>query len=166
MIGPDGPTLSPDPGRPNGRGDGKRRELLDRFAAMASDLVEPVTDADRRVWQRRAVELLADLLAEADRLGLPPLRWMVHPGLALIGSCDIDPDKGRAGFDAWADYLNAVRYPEIRNDFGDITRLWADVPRVLNTSVTIAIEADLFPTEPPTTTTTTTRDANRDEDSR
>ena len=165
MIGPDGPTRPPDPGR---RDDGKRRELLDRFAAMASDLVEPITDADRRVWQRRAVDLLADLLAEADRLGMPPLRWMVHPGLALIGSCDIDPDNGRAEYDAWTDYLNAVRYPEVHNDFGDITHLWADVPRVLNTSVTIAIEADLFATMPSTatnTTTNTTRDANREEDS-
>ncbi len=135
---------------------------------MAGDMFDPVSDADALAWQRRAVDLLRDLLTEATRLGLPPLGWTVHPGLALIGRCRIDPATGRADFDAWAKYLDAERAPAVYNDFGGVTHLRAIVGSALNTSVTVAIEADLFPTKPPTmsTSATTTRDATREEDSR
>lgn len=147
----------------------RRRALLDRLAAMAGDLVDPISDTDRLAWQRRAVDLLAELLAEATRLRLPPLGWLIHPGLALIGTCQVDPVKGRAAFEAWCAFLDADPAPEVHGEFGDLTHLRATVGSALNTSVTVAIEADLLPdythaTETTPTTTRTTTSAKRKED--
>lgn len=59
----------------------------------------------------------------------------------------------------------------MHGEFGGLTHLRATVGSALNTSVTVAIEADLLPDNTPTTpttttTTTTTSSANRTEDRR
>lgn len=156
MIGPDRYTGTD--------AEARRRALLDRLAAMAGDLVDPISDSDRLAWQRRAVDLLAELLTEATRLGLPPLGWLVHPGLALIGTCQVDPVKGRAAFEAWCAFLDAIPAPETRGEFGDLTHLRATVGSALNSAVTVAIEADLLPDCTTPTTTTTATSADRKED--
>jgi hypothetical protein len=67
----------------------------------------PVTDADRRHWQRRGAVTLVDLLASAASSELPPLHWQLGPTSMLVGQC-LDPDMAqrKAAFEAWAAFLS------------------------------------------------------------
>jgi hypothetical protein len=72
----------------------------------------PVTDADRRRWQRRDAAALVELLAMGSDLGLPPLVWRVLVAGPLFGSAYVEPQGDpraalRAAFAAWAGALGA-----------------------------------------------------------
>lgn len=61
-----------------------------------------------RTAQRQTTSALADMLAEADRLGLPPVTWTVASDLsrALIGRVpDFDPEP-HATLRAWARFCD------------------------------------------------------------
>jgi hypothetical protein len=81
---------------------------------------------------------------------LPALAWEVHPEYMLIGTCDTDPGRGGAEFDAWADLLADEREPDRSDDFGRITFLRATVPPERGNwpsllDGTVLIQADLLP---------------------
>jgi hypothetical protein len=82
-------------------------------------LFGPVTNADRRGWQRRDAAALAEMLDAADKADLPPLIWQVGMS-GLVGRCmDRDPAARRGEFEAWARFLGEVElWPEHRTPGG------------------------------------------------
>jgi hypothetical protein len=68
----------------------------------------PVTDAERRGWQRRATRVLERLLG----LDLPPLTWTVSPNATLVGRVLGPDDTRRTRWQAWASALEATPTPE------------------------------------------------------
>jgi hypothetical protein len=87
-------------------------------------VIGPVTDSERRGWQRRAVRVLAQLLDGPGR-ELPPLRWTVATTARLLGHVEShDPGMGRQHFEMWAQALSATPRPE--HDRGIYTTLRAE----------------------------------------
>jgi len=106
----------------------------------------PITDAERLGWQRRAVAVLTELLARAQRDGLPLMRWTVQPRAGLIASPDsTDPAQRRADWDVWCRVLGARPWPE--HTSSGRTHLHAVAERV-DGLVTVAVLADLLHDEP------------------
>lgn len=68
----------------------------------------PVTDGERRHWQRRAHLLLGDLL----KLGLPPLTWTISSNSLVGRAHQDDPSERRTAWEAWVVHLNAATWPE------------------------------------------------------
>ncbi|MEB3369519.1 hypothetical protein [Saccharopolyspora mangrovi] len=71
---------------------------------ISTNLIDTERAALDRAAQRQTTKALAETLAEADRLGLPPLTWTISPGLSrtLAGRVpDVDPDP-HATLRAWA----------------------------------------------------------------
>jgi hypothetical protein len=106
----------------------------------------PITDAERLGWQRRAVRVLTELLARAQRDGLPVMRWTVQPLAGLVASVD---SKGaaqrRADWDAWRRVLGARPWPE-HTSSGGTTYLHA-VAEHIDGLVTVAVLAELYDEE-------------------
>lgn len=97
----------------------------------------PTTGAERRTWQRRALAVLADLLAE----DLPPMRWMVTPVGDLAGRVVArDPDGQRVAFETWVAFLGAEPWPERRG--AGYSHLHAVVDRYRE--VRISLTADVL----------------------
>jgi hypothetical protein len=108
----------------------------------------PITDREQLGWQRRAVRVLAQLLEQASRDGLPPVGWSVSDaGAVLVARCFAhDPGQRRADFDAWCGVLNADRWPE--QTTGATTHLHA-VATDYDGLVDVAVVADLFAEDEP-----------------
>jgi hypothetical protein len=103
-------------------------------------VIGPITDGERRGWQRRAVRVLAELLDGPGR-ELPPMRWTVATGARLLGHVEShDPITGRQQFDAWAQALGATPWPE--RDRGAYTTLSAE-RKHYDGLVTVGLVADL-----------------------
>jgi hypothetical protein len=76
---------------------------------MIGRFSSPVTDAERRSWQGRALRVLDRLLG----LDLPPLTWTVGPTATLVGRVLLgDVDTRRARWQAWVTALAAIPAPE------------------------------------------------------
>ena len=104
-------------------------------------MIGPITDAGRRGWQRRAVRVLAELLARAGR-DLPPLRWTVATRAALTGYVEeYDPTRARQQFEAWTAAVGATPWPE-RGPAGGRIHLHA-VREHYDGLVTVAVIADI-----------------------
>ncbi|WP_406690330.1 hypothetical protein REH65_31165 [Saccharopolyspora sp. ID03-671] len=70
----------------------------------STNLIATERAALDRTAQRQTTTALAEMLADADRMGLPPLTWTISSGLsrALEGRVpDIDPEP-QASLRAWA----------------------------------------------------------------
>jgi hypothetical protein len=107
---------------------------------------DPVTDAERRGWQRRGALALVDLLAEAREAGLPPLVWELAMTSALYGrSLAVNMPERRAEFEAWAAFFGEHGQRRAEQSFGGKTRL-----RVLRRrygrepGVDVAVLADIY----------------------
>ena len=111
-------------------------------------LFGPVTDSERRGWQRRDALALVDLLADAHKADLPPIVWQVGATGGLLGRClTADPSARRAEFEAWAAFLAPVsRWPE--HTHAGRTHLHATRERT-GAGVEVVVIADLYdePTE-------------------
>lgn len=60
--------------------------------------------------QSAAIDVLMELLAEAELRGLPVLHWSVYPGRVLTGHLlGASEDELRQRFAAWVDFLAAQR---------------------------------------------------------
>ena len=70
----------------------------------------PITDAERRGWQRRAVRVLDRLLG----LDLPPLAWTIGPTAVLVGRVFGPDDIRRSAWRAWVTALDATPAPDNR----------------------------------------------------
>jgi hypothetical protein len=80
-------------------------------------VIGPITDAERRGWQRRTVRVLADLLDGPGR-DLAPLRWTVAARAGLVGFVEShDATIGRQHFEAWVEAIGARPWPERDLDF-------------------------------------------------
>ena len=100
-------------------------------------MIGPITDVERRGWQRRAVRVLAELLNR----DLPPLRWTVATGARPLGSVESrDSTTGRQHFEAWAQALDATSWPE--RDRGSVVTLSAE-RKHFDGLVTIGLVANL-----------------------
>lgn len=68
-----------------------------------------ITDAERTRWQLHAARLLTELLTDAQRSGLPVIRWKVQiGGCELVGVCGTVIEREadtRAAFAAWQERL-------------------------------------------------------------
>jgi hypothetical protein len=108
----------------------------------------PITQREQLGWQRRAVRVLAQLLEQASRDGLPPVSWSVsHAGAVLVARCLAhNPAQRRANFDAWCAVLNARRWPE--QTTAATTHLHA-VATDYDGLVDVAVVADLFAEDEP-----------------
>lgn len=74
----------------------------------STNLLDTERAALDRAAQRQTTSALADMLAEADRLGMPPLTWTISPDMsrALAGRVpDVDPDP-HATLRAWAAFCD------------------------------------------------------------
>lgn len=70
----------------------------------STNLMASERAASDRAAQRQTTNALAEMLAEADRMGLPPLTWTISSGLSrtLEGRVpDVDPEP-QASLRAWA----------------------------------------------------------------
>lgn len=102
----------------------------------------PVTDAERRGWQRRNAVVLVDLLAAAASSSLSPITWQVTVG-DHTGRCAApDPARCRADFEAWAAFLgpDVQRWPE--NEHGGRTHLHVTRPKYAG-RVDVTVIADI-----------------------
>jgi hypothetical protein len=71
-------------------------------------VIGPVTDAERRAWQRRALRVLAQLL-DGRGSELPLLSWTVATRARLLGHVEShDPVTGRQHLEAWVRALGAT----------------------------------------------------------
>ena len=61
-------------------------------------------------WQTTAVRILADLIAEGQAAGLPPLMWTLATSGALTGEASVldGADRRRSALAAWARHLGAA----------------------------------------------------------
>jgi hypothetical protein len=112
-----------------------------------SSLLGPVTDADLRRWQRRRLDLLAELIRAQDERGLTPLAWTlaVH---ALVGKVTGDhPTEIRETFDAWVIALGLGRQPETHHDIGRV-HLRAATDDLWGRGVGVVVIADLWEDHP------------------
>ena len=99
----------------------------------------PVTDAERRGWQRRALRVLDRLLG----LDLPPLTWTVGPTATVVGRVLLDADDTRRTiWQAWVTALAATPSPEY-SDHG-VAHLRATVRDQVDDFVEIVLLATLF----------------------
>lgn len=74
----------------------------------STNLLDTERAALDRAAQHQTISALADMLAEADRLGLPPLTWTISPDMsrALAGRVpDVDPDP-HATLRAWVAFCD------------------------------------------------------------
>jgi hypothetical protein len=108
----------------------------------------PITDREQLGWQRRTVRVLASLLAQAQRDGLPVVAWSVSDaGAVLVARCFAhDPGRRRADFDAWCLALDAHRWPERTS--AATSHLHA-VATDYDGLVDVAVLADLFAKDEP-----------------
>jgi hypothetical protein len=105
-------------------------------------MIGPITDAERRGWQRRAVRVLSELLAGPGR-DLPPLRWEVDRGASLVGRVEPrDSATARRHFEAWAWAVGAQTRPEFADMFGVHLRAARDHYDGL---VTVVVVAEIDP---------------------
>lgn len=110
-----------------------------------------MTDAaDLIMWQRRATDILADLLEQAERDNLPVLVWTVHnAGCSLVGRSLATPSPRRRGeIRAWADALGIELDPE-RHEHqwqsgGSNITVSADQRETRHGFCTIALVADIY----------------------
>jgi hypothetical protein len=111
-------------------------------------ILGPVTDAERRGWQRRNAFALVELLKAANDVDLPPLAWSVTTVTGLVGRCtEMGAQAQREAFEAWAKFLAPVkRWPERRNS--DRIHLHATRERYgAGPGVQVVIMADLYDEE-------------------
>ena len=112
-----------------------------------SSLLGPVTDADRRRWQRRWLDLLVELVKFGEDRKLTPLSWTlsVH---ALVGQATgHDSEEKRAAFDAWATALELARWGEHHHDTGRV-HLHASARDLWGRDVGVTVIADVWDDEP------------------
>lgn len=71
----------------------------------------PITDEERRGWQRRGARNLVELLQAAAEKGLPLLPWRLSATTpTLVGEClAFDPAERRTAFERWAEFLAGHR---------------------------------------------------------
>lgn len=107
---------------------------------MTADLAEQIA------WQRRAVSVLGDLLAQAARDSLPVLWWTVDgAGAALVGRSLARPSSSRRGeLEAWGRALGIELHEHRwRDGGGNITG--SDKQRKTQHGFcTIALTADIY----------------------
>lgn len=112
-----------------------------------SSLLGPVTDADLRRWQRKRLDLLAELMRTQEERGLPPLVWTldVH---SLVGKVTgHHPTEVRAVFDDWVTALDLVRSPEQYHALGH-THLRAVKDDLGGPGVGVVVMADVWEDHP------------------
>lgn len=103
----------------------------------------PITDGERRRWQRNGAHALVEMLDAAEAAKLPPIHWRLDFTSTLVGMCLGDsPEAQRATFDAWARFLGAETS---REEFGvteflRVEAKWADRVQVI-VSARITIES-------------------------
>jgi hypothetical protein len=103
----------------------------------------PVTDAERRGWQRRATRVLDRLLG----LDLPPLAWTVGPTATLVGRVlDGDVDTRRAIWRTWVTALAAAPVPE--SPGAGVTHLRATVADRTDPLVLVVLLATVYDPDP------------------
>jgi hypothetical protein len=103
----------------------------------------PVTDGERRRWQRRATRVLDRLLG----VDLPPLTWTIGPTATLVGRVlDGADDTRRADWQAWVTAMQATPAPE-STDAG-VTHLRATVADRNDPLVLIVLLATVFDPDP------------------
>jgi hypothetical protein len=102
----------------------------------------PVTDAERRGWQRRATRVLDRLLG----LNLPPLTWTVGPTATLVGRILGSNDTRRTDWQTWVTALAATPNPE-QSEHG-ITYLGTTVRDQQDDLVHIVLLATVFDLDP------------------
>lgn len=75
----------------------------------------PVTPAEQRAWQLRAVAVLTDLIGRSIKEGLPVLEWTVdYAGVGVAGRAVTGTAaERRAAVQAWCDTLG-IEYGERR----------------------------------------------------
>jgi hypothetical protein len=104
-------------------------------------VIGPITDSERRGWQRRAVRVLGELLGGPGR-ELPLLRWTVATRAGLVGFVEeYDPARARQQFEVWVRALGATPRPE-RDPAGGRIHLYA-VREHYDGLVTVAVVADI-----------------------
>ncbi|TDD97720.1 hypothetical protein [Actinomadura rubrisoli] len=118
----------------------------------SSNIHGPVTNADRRRWQRRNQRLLAELLEFGEDKELPedaelPVVWWQVTEHGLVGDCmQAEYADRRVAFDAWTDLLGLRRWPE-RTSPG-CTHLHAASPDWRGRGVSVIVRADVLADDP------------------
>jgi hypothetical protein len=103
----------------------------------------PVTDAERRRWQRRATGVLDRLLG----LDLPPLTWTVGPTAMLVGRVlDGDVDTRRAIWQTWVSSLAAA--PAAESPSAGVTHLRATLADRTDPLVLVVLLATVYDPDP------------------
>jgi hypothetical protein len=102
----------------------------------------PVTDAERRGWQRRATRVLERLLG----LDLPPLTWTVAANATLVGRVLGPDDTRRTRWQTWVTALAATAAPESHGE--GVTNLRATAPDRDDRLVQVVLLAAVFGPEP------------------
>ncbi|MEU6443144.1 hypothetical protein [Streptomyces sp. NPDC047046] len=76
---------------------------------MTQEVPEAVPSTTLYRWQRQAQRVLDELLAEGEKLGLPPLAWTLAENGALVGeAAQDDHDERREAVRRWAAHVGAV----------------------------------------------------------
>lgn len=73
--------------------------------------------AEQTAWQRQTVAILADVLAQSAKTGLPVLSWTIgNAGASLVGRSLAQPSTDRrAALSAWADELDIELHEHASN---------------------------------------------------
>lgn len=95
------------------------------------------TDAAR--WQVQNLSVLADVVDQGARAGLPALMWTVSPIGMLRGEVPADVASPGAAFAAWAAILGAPRTHS--HIYAGRVSLRAHARRVFGTSVLVGLSA-------------------------
>ena len=92
----------------------------------------PITDAERRGWQRIAYQALGIILDRGRAAGLAPINWEIKDTAVILGAvpnhADLSPEGQRDLFDAWVSLLELTVGAEYQRE--ESTALRASVERL------------------------------------